>query len=161
MTYIMPMVTSRRHTLQGHAGEAFFYFGANSKKENDMKRKTGLMFLSMCMTFTFLTGVTIAFAQDATVPPGVEKKGEVPGKGSHKGWEKGKHKGWAKESEGTADLKKHKQKAASTLEKEKKGAAAMTNEEAGNLGDTAKKSAKKNKLEEKSTANAFGKGKTK
>lgn len=38
------------------------------------------------------------------LPPGIEKKGEIPGKGKHLGWERGNHHGWNK------DKGKHKGK---------------------------------------------------
>ena len=36
----------------------------------------------------------IVFAQQKALPPGIQKKESIPGKGAHKGWEQGKHKGW-------------------------------------------------------------------
>jgi hypothetical protein len=55
------------------------------------------------VTFKELSAIfTIAMAFIATqvvfaqreVPPGIQKQGDVPGQGSHKGWEQGQHKGW-------------------------------------------------------------------
>ena len=34
--------------------------------------------------------------KEEDLPPGISKKGEIPGKGLHKGWKQGKHKGWNK-----------------------------------------------------------------
>ena len=58
-----------------------------------------LVFVIALIAGFSLVASQTGLAADDQVPPGVAKKGKVPGKGSHKGWKKGKHKGWNEKGE--------------------------------------------------------------
>jgi hypothetical protein len=63
-----------------------------------MNTKKLPLILSLLIGFSFMaTQITFAVDTNSELPPGIKKHDEIPGKGSHKGWEQGKHKGWDKD----------------------------------------------------------------
>lgn len=87
--------------------------------------------------------------EETPLPPGVKKQGEVPGKGSHKGWEQGQHKGWDKNKEHGS-------------EKEKKSKESSMNEEASEeKEEKSEKSHEKEEHENETTKSGHGKNKNK
>ena len=83
-----------------------------------MKKSTLNLVMVLAISFCLIVSQTV-FAKNKALPPGIEKKDSIPGKGSHKGWEQGKHKGWDKKREDN-DKSKGKKKGNEKEKKEKK-----------------------------------------
>jgi len=67
-----------------------------------MQKKESNIILLILMTSVISIGLLLgngkfALAEDKELPRGISKKEQIPGKGSHKGWEQGEHKGWDKD----------------------------------------------------------------
>jgi hypothetical protein len=76
------------------------FFGSYGKRKEETMGcvKSIRLLIALCLVTGLSVGLTkLVLAEDKKLPPGIAKKEETPGKGSHKGWEIGKHKGWDKE----------------------------------------------------------------
>jgi len=131
------------------------------KSEGEHMRESLSLVIALVFSLS-LMGTPVVSAEDKALPPGIKKQESIPGKGSHKGWEKGKHKGWTKKEAAEDGASKEHKKKEKDLKEKREGVARLANQEIEEQEDEkADKSSKKIEQERKKGENTQGKGRNK